>query len=82
MFADVPMIPFLFVTGVFLLVGVWVFYLITPYLTLFLGMVYIPIFVWMREVTKKDDQRLHQMLLRARMRGRQRASRMLWGAIS
>lgn len=82
MFAGVPMIPFLLVTGIFLLLAVWFFYLLSPYVTLLLGIVYAPIFVWMRQVTKKDDQRLRQMMMRARMRVRQRAGRALWGAIS
>jgi len=82
MFAGVPMMPFLLVTGAFLLLAVWCFYLLSPYVTLFLVLIYIPIVLWMRHETKQDDQRLRQMLMRARMRFRQRASRMLWGAIS
>ncbi len=82
MFADVPMIPFLLVTGIFLLLAVWLFYLISPYVTLLLVIAYVPILIWMRQVTKKDDQRLRQMMMRARMRVRQRAGRALWGAIS
>lgn len=82
MFMGVPMIPFVLVSGIVLILAVWLFYLISPYVTLFVILTYIPIVVWMRQITKKDDQRLKQMLMRARMRGRQRAGRALWGAIS
>ncbi len=82
MFAGVPMLPFLLVTGVFLLLAVWTFYLVSPYVSLFLFFAYVPIFITLRHITKKDDQRLHQMLMRARMRVRQRAGRALWGSVS
>jgi type IV secretion system protein VirB3 len=82
MFAGVPMVPFLLITGAFLLLAVWTFYLVSPYVSLGLVLIYIPIVVWMRTITKKDDQRLRQMMMRARMRIRQRASRAMWGAIS
>lgn len=82
MFAGVPMIPFMLVTGLFLLLAVWMFYLVSGYVSLLLVITYIPIVITMREITKKDDQRLRQMMMRARMRVRQRAGRVLWGAIS
>mgnify|MGYP002477545899 CR=1 FL=1 len=82
MFAGVPMIPFMLVTGLFLLLAVWMFYLVSGYVSLLLVIAYIPIVITMREITKKDDQRLRQMMMRARMRVRQRAGRLLWGAIS
>ena len=82
MLAGVPMIPLLFVTGVFLLTAMWCVYLVSPYVSLFLGMVYVPILVTMRQITKKDDQRLHQMMMRARMRLRHAAGRAMWGTTS
>lgn len=82
MFAGVPMLPFLLISGVFLTLTVWTFYLVSGYVSLFLVMAYVPLFVTMRAVTKKDDQRLRQLLMRARMRVRQQASRQTWGAIS
>lgn len=82
MFAGVPMLPFLLVTGVFLIVTGWSFYLFSAYVSLFLMMAYVPILITMREVTKKDDQRLHQFLMRAKMRIRQRAGLKIWRAIS
>jgi type IV secretion system protein VirB3 len=82
MFAGVPMLPFLLVTGTFLILTVWTFYLVSGYLSLFLVTVYIPLCVTMRQVTKKDDQRLHQLLKRTQMRFRQISGRALWGAAS
>lgn len=82
MIAGVPMIPLMLVTGVFLLLAVWMFYLVSPYITLFLLIAYIPLFITMRQITKKDDQRLRQMMLRLRMRVRQRPGKALWGAVS
>lgn len=82
MFAGVPMLPFLLVTGCFMLAAVWTFYLLSAYCALFILMVYVPILVTMREVTRKDDQRLRQLLLRARMRLRQHRGRSLWSASS
>jgi len=82
MFAGVPMLPFLLVTGSFLILTVWMFYLVSGYLSLFLVIVYIPVCVTMRQVTKKDDQRLHQLFKRMQMRWGQRAGRASWGATS
>lgn len=82
MFAGVPMLSFLLVTGTFLVLAVWTFYLVSGYVSLFLAIVYVPICVTMRQVTKKDDQRLRQLLMRAQMRVRQRPGREIWGAAS
>jgi type IV secretion system protein VirB3 len=82
MFVGVPLLPCLLVSGLFLLAAVWTFYIVSPYLALFLFVAYIPIFIAMREITKKDDQRLRQMLMHARMRFRQRAVHQLAGAVS
>lgn len=82
MFAGVPMVPFLLVSGLFLVLAVWSFYLLSPYIALLLVFAYVPIYLTMRQITKKDDQRLRQMIMRARMRLRQRGTRKLWGAVS
>lgn len=80
MFMSVPIVPFLLTTGLFLLLIVWSYYL-QPYLSLVFVLVYIPLVLTMRQMTKKDDQRLRQMLLRIRTRIAQ-ANRNQWGAIS
>ena len=82
MLGGVPTIPLILVCGITLLCAVWSFYLVSGYLSLFLLLMAIPVIVTMREMTKKDDQRLRQVLMRARMRLRHRASRRTWGAIS
>ena len=82
MFAGVPMLPFLLVTGSFMMVAVWLFYLLSPYVSLFLLIAYIPILITLRQITKRDDQRLRQLMMRMRMRVRQQAGRQLWGAVS
>lgn len=82
MLFGVPMLPFLLVTGLAILLSGWSFYLFSPYLCFFIAAIYLPIFLWMRTITKKDDQRLKQVLMRWRMRGRQIRNREHWGAIS
>ncbi len=82
MLGGVPTIPLILVCGVTLLLSVWSFYLLSGYLSLFLLLIAIPVLVAMREMTKKDDQRLRQVMMRARMRLRHRTSRRTWGAIS
>jgi type IV secretion system protein VirB3 len=81
-FAGVPLLPFLLVSGGFLIVTGWTGYLVSAYVALFLVMAYVPILATMREVTKKDDQRLRQLLLRAKMRWCQRAGVRHWSAVS
>lgn len=81
MFMGVPMMHFLLVSGVFMLASMWCFYLVSAYVSLGLVMAYAPIVVVMREMTKKDDQRLRQLLMRARMRYRH-FNKSLWGALS
>lgn len=82
MFMGVPMIPFLLVTGTTMVAGVWLVFLFSAYFALALSFVYAPVLLWMRDISKKDDQRLRQMMLRARLRMRLRAIRSAWGAVS
>ena len=81
MFAQVPMIPMLVVTGGFLIVTMWTIIFGSVYFALLLVMIYVPIYAAMRAMSRKDDQRLHQMMLRLRMRLRHH-NRAIWGAIS
>lgn len=82
MFAGVPMLPFLAVSGTFLLLLVWSVNLVSAYIAPFLIIVYLPVILAMREVTRKDDQRLRQLTLRLKMRYRQQVCRRLRGAVS
>ena len=81
-FAGVPVLPFLLVSGGFFIATGWTCYLTSAYFGIFLALIYLPILLTMRAVTKKDDQRLHQLLMRARMRCRHVAGARQWGAIS
>lgn len=81
MFMGVPLVPFLLVSGAALLAAVWSFYLVSAYLALLIAIACAPIVLAMRLVTKRDDQRLRQLLLRARLRTRH-ANRGRWGAVS
>lgn len=78
----IPWMPLLCVSGAFLLLAVWLFYLLSPYVSLFLLALYVPLVLIMREITRQDDQRLRQMGLRLRMRFRMGAARRRWGACS
>ncbi|ESQ92556.1 hypothetical protein ABENE_07925 [Asticcacaulis benevestitus DSM 16100 = ATCC BAA-896] len=82
MFLGVPMVPFLVISATFLLAAVWLMYLISPIVSVLILLVYVPLVLAMRQITKKDDQRLGQMFLRARMRLRHQSGRKLWCAIS
>jgi type IV secretion system protein VirB3 len=82
MLGGVPTLPLILICGVSLLCSVWSFYIVSGYVSLFLVLVTIPVVVSMRQITKKDDQRLRQVMMRARMRLRHLASRATWGAIS
>ena len=81
MFAQVPLIPFLLLTSVFFVSAMWAYVLVSWYLSLFLLMVYFPLYAAMRAMSRKDDQRLRQIMLRARMRIRQ-GNHNTWGAIA
>ncbi len=78
----VPLIPMILVSGAFLVGGVWAFYLVSPYASVFFGCLYLPLYVWMRRITKKDEHRLKQMMIRARLRLRQNLGRRFFGVVS
>jgi type IV secretory pathway VirB3-like protein len=40
------------------------------------------LYAWARKVGANDEHRLLQYLMKARMRGRQSATRKFWGAVS
>jgi type IV secretory pathway VirB3-like protein len=50
--------------------------------TIAVGVLAISCYGWARRISKFDDQRLLQMVLRVRMRMSQRYSRPSWGAVS
>ena len=82
MLGGVPIVPLILIGGLTLLVSVWLYYLVSGYVSLGIVLIAIPILLWMRQTTKTDDQRLRQVMMRARMRLRHGPSRAMWGAIS
>lgn len=81
-FAGVPLIPFLTVSGSALIVAGWTCYLVSASVGLLVAVAYVPVLQTMRTVTKKDDQRVRQLFMRARMRVRQRRSIRQWSAVT
>ena len=82
MLAGIPMQWMLLVTGAALLVAPWLLYGLHP-VALFVEMaLYLPLVLWMRATTRRDDQRLRQIAMRGVMRARQIGSRSHWGAVS
>ncbi len=82
MLGGVPIVPLILIGGLTLLMSVWLYYLVSGYVSLGIMLIAIPIVLWMRQTTKTDDQRLRQVMMRARMRLRHGPSRATWGAIS
>ena len=74
----VPLVPFLMVGGGMLIPAIWAL-LASPPLGVGLVFLMIPVFVAMRVVTRRDDQRLPQYALRLRMVIRQ-GNRRFWGS--
>ncbi|WP_321968299.1 VirB3 family type IV secretion system protein [Burkholderia cepacia] len=75
---SVPLVPFLMVGGGMLIPAIWAL-LVSPPLGVGLLFLMIPVFVAMRVITRRDDQRLAQYALRLRMALRQ-GNRRFWGA--
>lgn len=82
MLFGVPLMLMVLTTGAFMLAGAWGALLISFYVLLVLGQLYVFLILAMRTVTKRDDQRLRQLFLRLRLRWRMRASRRRWDAYS
>lgn len=80
--ADVPMVPFLLVTGLFIVLAMYAFMLKLYALAVGFIILYLPVYFWMRLETKRDEHRLSQMVLKLRLRLRMLPARAYWGAIS
>lgn len=81
MFLGAPMVPIIMVTGLAVLFAMLGLY-VSPYISIAVITAYVPIYAWMRVVTKTDDQRLNQLVLRVRMRTRMQGARRFWGALT
>ena len=73
----VPLAPFIVATAAAAMLGMYALILVGPWAALPVVLAYLPLMVWMRHVTKKDDQRLRQILLRLRLGAVARAR--VWG---
>ena len=60
----VPLVPFILATAAAAMAAMYALILIGPVAALPVPLLYVPLMLWMRSVTRKDDQRLRQMLLR------------------
>ena len=81
MFLGAPMVPVVLATGLAVLLAMLGLF-ISPYITIAVLTAYVPVFAWMRFVTKSDDQRLNQVLLRLRLRARLQGNRRQWRALT
>ena len=63
----VPLVPFILCTAAAAMLGMYALILIGPWAALPVLLAYVPLMLWMRQVTKKDDQRIRQILLRLRL---------------
>lgn len=78
----VPLIPFVLgalVIGQLTVLSFYFFNLSVALVFIVIGLV---VYVWARKVGANDEHRLLQLLMRARMRGQQSATRKFWGAVS
>jgi type IV secretion system protein VirB3 len=73
----VPLVPFILATAAAAMLGMYALILVGPWAALPVVLAYLPMMVWMRHVTKRDDQRLRQILLRLRLGAVARAK--VWG---
>lgn len=77
----VPLVPLVVIVGAVMLVALWGGTLLSWWIALIAIIGAIPILVWMRIVTHRDDQRLRQMFLRMKLVMLQR-NRGFWSARS
>jgi type IV secretion system protein VirB3 len=79
----VPMVPFVLVTMVFAQIAFLSLVAVGAAPCVMALITYGLIIAWARRVSRNDDQRLLQLMMRTRMRGRHNGgSRAVWGAIS
>ena len=67
MLGGVPLMPVLLLVGITLLLFFWGGTLVSWRLGILAVLMAIPIYVWMRLVSRRDDQRLRQMFLRLKL---------------
>lgn len=77
----IPLTPLVVVVGAALLLCVWGAYIFGFLAVMVVVIVLVPVLITMRNVTKKDDQRLAQLMLWCLLRLGNR-NRRFWGATS
>lgn len=63
----VPLAAFVVATAAAAMLGMYALILVSVWAALLVVLLYVPTMLWMRQVTKKDDQRLRQIGLRLRL---------------
>ncbi len=81
MFLGAPMVPLILLTGLAVMLAMLGLF-VSPWIFIGVLTLWVPVYAWMRVVTKADDQRLSQLLLRFRMRARMSSGRRSWGAVT
>jgi type IV secretion system protein VirB3 len=81
MFLGAPMLPVILATGLAIMAAMLGLF-ISPYVSIAVITVWVPIYIWMRAVTHADDQRLNQLILRLRLRAKMGHGRQFWGALT
>jgi type IV secretion system protein VirB3 len=77
MLLGVPFIPCILVCGTSALVAMWGGVLVSRWIALGAALTAAAVMLWLRYMSRKDDQRLHQVILQLRLR-RKAANGRLW----
>ncbi|RRS01166.1 hypothetical protein EIP75_21565 [Aquabacterium soli] len=80
--AGVPLIPFILGGLVTAQLTVLSFYFFSLPVAMVFVVMGLAAYLWARRLGSNDEHRLLQFMLKARMRGRQKATRRFWGAVS
>jgi len=78
----IPLMPFILATLCFAQCGIVAFMVLKLAGLAAVATIYAALFRWARRVTRSDEQRLLQMILRVKSRWGQRTLRAYWGAAS
>lgn len=67
MLLGIPLVPLVVLAGTSILLALWGGILVSGWLALAIALTVVPVLGWMRWVTRRDDQRFHQMFVLARL---------------
>jgi type IV secretion system protein VirB3 len=77
MIFGIPLIPFIVIAGLAILVAMWGGVLVSKWFIVGAACSALPLLMWMRLISKKDDQCLHQVILKLKLALRSK-NRRLW----